>query len=204
MDAESQNEPLMAGPPADIVSAQRRGSSRAYKVAGVTLLACILIAGQAMVAYFLLTQKAEIRSLEEQGDSLRSEMTRGRMSGGAAMPSRTHMSINAFPEMTDILVDQDGSRKAGKTASPPTECQMESWGLKQPLGPGFRPRCDPSGLYWPQQCFQDTCWCVNPATGEQIPGSMYTTDPAKCGVGSARALATGMMSQVLALPETSD
>lgn len=24
----------------------------------------------------------------------------------AAMPSRTHMSINAFPEMTDILVDQ--------------------------------------------------------------------------------------------------
>lgn len=139
----------------------------------------------------------------------------------------------------------------GLAASPPTECQMESWGLKQPLAPGFRPRCDPSGLYWPQQCFQDTCWCVNPATGEQIPGSMYTNDPAKCGVGSARALATGkaiskslyeliivlflclgkivrtkqnasadpslckcnfiaasvsagMMSQVLALPETSD
>lgn len=60
----------------------RAGSSRAYKVAGVTLLACILIAGQAMVAYFLLTQKAEIRLLEEQSDSLRSEMTWGRMSGG--------------------------------------------------------------------------------------------------------------------------
>ncbi|XP_075902149.1 H-2 class II histocompatibility antigen gamma chain-like [Nelusetta ayraudi] len=204
MDAESQNEPLMAGPPVNIASAQRSGSSRAYKVAGVTLLACILIAGQAMVAYFLLSQKAELRSLEEQSDSLKSEITRGRISGGAAMPSRTQMSINAFPEMADVLVDKDGSRKAGKTVSPPTECQMEAWGLKPINGPGFRPRCDPSGLYWPQQCFQGDCWCVNPATGEQIPGSMYTSDPAGCGAGSARAFATGMRSQVLAVPETSD
>lgn len=79
----------------------------------------------------------------------------------------------------------------GLAVSPPTECQMEAWGLKPINGPGFRPRCDPSGLYWPQQCFQGDCWCVNPATGEQIPGSMYTSDPAGCGAGSARAFATG-------------
>lgn len=60
----------------------RSGSNRAYKVAGVTLLACVLIAGQAMIAYFLLNQKAEIKSLEEQSDNLRSEMNKGRMNGG--------------------------------------------------------------------------------------------------------------------------
>lgn len=55
-------------------------STRAYKVAGLTLLACVLIAGQAMIAYFLLNQRSEIRSLEEQSDNLRHEMTRGRNS----------------------------------------------------------------------------------------------------------------------------
>lgn len=77
-------------------------------------------------------------------------------------------------------------------AAPPTDCQQEAWGLKPVRIPDFRPRCDPtSGLYWPQQCIAETCWCVNPATGEEIPGSMYTYDPAKCGAGPARAVASG-------------
>lgn len=80
----------------------------------------------------------------------------------------------------------------GPAAAPPTECQQEAWGLKPASVPGFRPRCDPhSGLYWPHQCFGETCWCVNPATGEEIPGSMYTYDPDKCGAGSARAVPSG-------------
>lgn len=51
----------------------------------MTLLACVLIAGQAMIAYFLLNQKAEIKSLEEQSDSLRAEMNRGKMNGGGIL-----------------------------------------------------------------------------------------------------------------------
>lgn len=82
--------------------------------------------------------------------------------------------------------------RLGVAAAPPTKCQQEAWGLKPVSVPGFRPSCDPrSGLYWPQQCFGETCWCVNPATGEEIPGSMFTSDPAKCGVGSARSVASG-------------
>lgn len=94
--------------------------------------------------------------------------------------------INTVLDLVKVL-----HLSCGLAVSPPTECQMEAWGLKQLSGPGFRPRCDPSGLYWPQQCFQGDCWCVNPATGEQIPGSMYINDPARCGVDSARAFATG-------------
>lgn len=60
----------------------RRGSSRAYKVAGITLLACVLMAGQAMITYFLLSQSADIRSLESQSDSLRFQLNRDRMNGG--------------------------------------------------------------------------------------------------------------------------
>ncbi len=52
-------------------------STRAYKVAGFTLLACALIAGQAITAYFLLSQRGEIRSLEEQNKNQEVMMTRG-------------------------------------------------------------------------------------------------------------------------------
>lgn len=53
-------------------------SSRAYKVAGITLLACVLIVGQAMIAYFLLSQRNDIKSLEEQSNNLKAELTKGR------------------------------------------------------------------------------------------------------------------------------
>lgn len=53
-------------------------SSRSYKVVGITLLACVLIAGQAMIAYFLLSQRSDIKSLEEESDNLKSELTKGR------------------------------------------------------------------------------------------------------------------------------
>lgn len=53
-------------------------SSRSYKVAGFTLLACVLIAGQAITTYFLLSQRSDIKALEEQNDNLHSEMTNGR------------------------------------------------------------------------------------------------------------------------------
>lgn len=52
--------------------------SRAFKVAGLTLLACILIVGQVMTAYFLLSQKNDIKSLEEQNNNMQAEMTKGR------------------------------------------------------------------------------------------------------------------------------
>lgn len=51
-------------------------STRAYKVAGLTLLACVLIVGQTMTAYFLLSQKNDIKSLEDQNNKLESQVSR--------------------------------------------------------------------------------------------------------------------------------
>lgn len=85
-------------------SARRRGSTRAYKVAGVTLLVCVLIAGQAMVAFFLLSQKGEIRALEEQSDSLRSQMTRGRMSGGGITRGDAPWTWNGKKKIMIIII----------------------------------------------------------------------------------------------------
>ncbi len=53
-------------------------STRAYKVAGIAVLACALIAGQAMVAYFLLSQRSDIKSLEEQSNNMKVELAKGR------------------------------------------------------------------------------------------------------------------------------
>ncbi|KAF1375531.1 hypothetical protein PFLUV_G00221170 [Perca fluviatilis] len=78
-DPETQNQPLLAATNQQAAfNAQGGRSSRAYKVAGITLLACVLIVGQAMIAYFLLSQRGEITSLKEQSNNLQSQMTKGR------------------------------------------------------------------------------------------------------------------------------
>lgn len=41
----------------------------------MTLLACVLIVGQAMTAYFLLSQKNDIKSLEDQNNKLESQVS---------------------------------------------------------------------------------------------------------------------------------
>lgn len=45
--------------------------------------------------------------------------------------------------------------------------------------PDFRPTCDVNGLYQPQQCWNEVCWCVSPITGEMIPNSVQS-GPAQC------------------------
>lgn len=42
----------------------------------MTLLACVLIVGQTMTAYFLLSQKNDIKSLEDQNNKLESQVSR--------------------------------------------------------------------------------------------------------------------------------
>lgn len=63
-------------------------SSRAYKIAGITLLACVLIAGQVMTAYFLLSQRSDIQSLEEKNNNMNAELTKGRSGESAKFQHR--------------------------------------------------------------------------------------------------------------------
>ncbi|KAM3606026.1 uncharacterized protein V6R79_009545 [Siganus canaliculatus] len=189
-DPENPNQPLLtAQAPANVTPEQgARSSSRAYKVAGFTLLACILIAGQAMIAYFLLSQRGDIKSLQEQNNNLRTDMKRG---GSASVPIRMQLPMDTLPMLADDTVDEEAS--TGTPAK--TDCQLEAEGQKPVELPGFRPRCDARGFYRPKQCYQGHCWCVNPATGLVIPGDS-NGDPF-CGT---RVLA-GSMNKMLSLDD---
>lgn len=74
-----------------------------------------------------------------------------------------------------------------------TDCQLQAAGVKALPVPGFRPACDERGLYLAQQCFMKQCWCVNPANGDQIPGSLRN-GPTLChtsvATGETRQLVT--------------
>uniref|UniRef100_A0A3B5QUJ6 Thyroglobulin type-1 domain-containing protein n=1 Tax=Xiphophorus maculatus TaxID=8083 RepID=A0A3B5QUJ6_XIPMA len=166
-DPEIPSQPLLGetvvnvGPPA-----QGQRSTRAYTVAGLTLLACVLIMGQAAIAYFLVNQKSDIRDLQEQNNRMNVQMTNG---GSASVPVRLHIPMSPAMEMMDTTMEEESSGTK-KTTTPTTQCQLEAAGVNPGPMPGFFPRCDKLGLYEPQQCFQGQCWCVSPADGQPIPG----------------------------------
>uniref|UniRef100_A0A3Q3WLG9 Thyroglobulin type-1 domain-containing protein n=1 Tax=Mola mola TaxID=94237 RepID=A0A3Q3WLG9_MOLML len=167
MDPETPSQPLIRDRTAGNVEANNGRSSRAYKVAGIVLLACVLIVGQAMIAYFLLSQRNDMKSLEEQNKNLQSELKKGR---SAAAPIR--MPVNTFPELMSVSMDTKCITLSPLTAPPTaTACQLEA-AVDKPAGPpGFRPACDELGFYRAEQCYMKHCWCVNTATGAVIPGS---------------------------------
>ncbi|XP_023250206.1 uncharacterized protein LOC111645301 [Seriola lalandi dorsalis] len=192
-DPENPAQPLLRAPnqPAAVnagETTENRRSSRAYKMAALTLLACVLIVGQAMIAYFLLSQRNDIKSLEEQNNNMKTELTKGR---SVSVPVRMHMPMNALTMLTDDYVEEEASTDK-MVPLQGTDCQLEAAGVKASQPPGFRPACDERGLYKAQQCFMRTCWCVNPVNGEQIPGSV-SNGPARCSM----AVRTGGMSNML-------
>ncbi|CAJ1067074.1 CD74 molecule%2C major histocompatibility complex, class II invariant chain b [Xyrichtys novacula] len=187
---DTQYQPLMGAPSQQTainIPAQGGQPSRAYKIAGITLLACVLIVGQAMIAYFLLSQNGDIKSLQEQNNELQVQMNKGK---SVSVPMRMHMPMNALTELVD-----DSEDKATEKVEA-TDCQLEASGLKPLPVPNYRPSCDERGLYTPQQCFMGKCWCVNTASGVQIPGSM-SDGAARCGVN----FLIGGPNKVLTLPK---
>uniref|UniRef100_A0A8C9YNA2 Thyroglobulin type-1 domain-containing protein n=1 Tax=Sander lucioperca TaxID=283035 RepID=A0A8C9YNA2_SANLU len=151
-------------------------------VAGITLLACVLIVGQAMIAYFLLSQRGEITSLKEQSNNLQSQMTKGR---SVAVPVRMHMPMNALSELMDV--DEEASTEVPEKNVPlqVTDCQLEAAGAKTVQ----------RGLYQAQQCFKHHCWCVNPVNGLEVAGSL------RKGQASCVSVFVGGMSKLLTVPD---
>ncbi|XP_031696837.1 CD74 molecule, major histocompatibility complex, class II invariant chain b [Anarrhichthys ocellatus] len=198
MSDPTSNQPLLAATNQQAANAQGGRSSRAYKVAGLTLLACVLIVGQAMTVYFLFSQKSDIKTLREQNENLGSEMTKSR---SVAVSMR--MPMNALPKLMAFSLDDDSSTEVPDTTVPQqaTLCQLEAAGVKPVQVPGFRPVCDERGLYRAQQCFVQHCWCVNPADGQQISGSL-TKGHASCGASVRGAsVRGGSISKLLTLPD---
>ncbi|XP_035982344.1 HLA class II histocompatibility antigen gamma chain-like [Fundulus heteroclitus] len=178
-DPETQTQPLL-GQTAVNLGAPEQGprSTRAYKVAGLTLVACVLILSQAAIAYFLLSQRSDIRNLEEQNNKMNTQLTSGR---SASIPMRAHMSMNPAYEMMDTPMEEVASMGTEKTSTPLTKCQKEQAGLEKVALPGFHPKCNGLGLYLPQQCFNGGCWCVDPADGEVLPGVIDCNRSASSG-----------------------
>jgi len=160
----------------------------------LTLLACVLIMGQAMIAYFLLSQRSDIKSLEKQTNDMKTELTKGR---SVSVPMQMHVPINVMTELTDDSVDKDSSTGAPGKMVPlqGTKCQLEAAGVKPVAVPGFHPACDRNGLYQAKQCYMSECWCVNPDSGEQIPGSLSSGMATKCD----RPMRSGGLSNMLTM-----
>lgn len=63
-----------------VVSVCRNANAKALKVTGLTVLACLLLAGQALTAYLVWGQKEHINALTSGQEKLKTELTR-KMSG---------------------------------------------------------------------------------------------------------------------------
>ncbi|XP_042349653.1 CD74 molecule, major histocompatibility complex, class II invariant chain a [Plectropomus leopardus] len=83
----------------------RGGSnSRAFKIAGLTTLACLLLASQVFTAYMVFNQKQQIHSLQRNSEKLGKQLTR---SSHAAAPMRMQMPMSSLPLMMDFTADTD-------------------------------------------------------------------------------------------------
>ncbi|XP_034453425.1 CD74 molecule, major histocompatibility complex, class II invariant chain a isoform X1 [Hippoglossus hippoglossus] len=88
---------------------RRSSNSRAFKVAGLTTLACLLLASQVFTAYMVFGQKQQINSLQRDSEKMAKQVTR---SSQAASPMR--LPIKNMPLMMDLTLD-DGEDTTAKT-----------------------------------------------------------------------------------------
>ncbi|XP_051506488.1 CD74 molecule, major histocompatibility complex, class II invariant chain a isoform X2 [Myxocyprinus asiaticus] len=109
--AEHQNEALIQRVPSEetIMSPGPSGNSngKALKVVGLTVLACLLLAGQALTAYFVWGQREHISALSVGQEKLKSELTR-KMSAGA--PKVMHMPMKSMSLLKDYS-DETSDKK---------------------------------------------------------------------------------------------
>uniref|UniRef100_W5LIY9 Small ribosomal subunit protein uS11 n=1 Tax=Astyanax mexicanus TaxID=7994 RepID=W5LIY9_ASTMX len=153
-------------------------NKQALKVAGLTVLAAVLIAGQAFTAYMMYSQKDRLNSLESHSARLE-EL--GRRATVVRSPMKMALPMNSLPLFLDESTTGD---KKASTPAPKKElsrCLQEAAGLVEIQLPDFRPRCDENGDYAAQQCWDlaKKCWCVD-KSGAILQDTMVD-GPAQCG-----------------------
>ncbi|XP_027021050.1 CD74 molecule, major histocompatibility complex, class II invariant chain a isoform X3 [Tachysurus fulvidraco] len=102
-----QNEALLerASSSETVTEPRRNSNSKALKVTGLTLLACLLLAGQAFTAYYVVGQKDHLQALEKGQDALKKEMTRML----TVAPKMMHTPMNNMPLM--VAIDEDSPKQ---------------------------------------------------------------------------------------------
>nr|AKA66318.1 MHC II invariant chain [Siniperca chuatsi] len=79
-------------------------NSRALKVAGLTTLACLLLASQVFTAYMVFGQKEQIHTLQKNSERMSKQLTR---SSQAVAPMKMHMPMNSLPLLMDFTPNED-------------------------------------------------------------------------------------------------
>uniref|UniRef100_A0A673X764 H-2 class II histocompatibility antigen gamma chain-like n=1 Tax=Salmo trutta TaxID=8032 RepID=A0A673X764_SALTR len=78
-------------------------NSRPLKIAGFTVLACLLLAGQAFTAYMVFNQRGQIHDMEKSNDNMRKQL---RNRPPAVAPVQMHMPMLNMPRLIDFT-DED-------------------------------------------------------------------------------------------------
>ncbi|XP_061691493.1 CD74 molecule, major histocompatibility complex, class II invariant chain a isoform X2 [Syngnathoides biaculeatus] len=101
MDVNGENAPIdRAGSADNLLPLQtprgpHGGSNRyALKVAGLTVLACLLLASQVFVAYMVFDQKQQIQTLQKNSNDLKRELHSAQVA-----PIKMREPLNRFPLM---------------------------------------------------------------------------------------------------------
>ncbi|MCI4381609.1 hypothetical protein PGIGA_G00253990 [Pangasianodon gigas] len=106
MDDQHNDALLERASSSETVTEPRRNpNGKALKVAGLTVLACLLLAGQAFTAYYVVGQKDHLHALEQGQDTLKKELTRML----TVAPKMMRTSMSKMPLMVGL--DEDGSKQ---------------------------------------------------------------------------------------------
>ncbi|KTF76098.1 hypothetical protein cypCar_00044664 [Cyprinus carpio] len=120
---EHQDQALFQRVPSQETVVNRGGTGgsngKALKVTGLTVLACLLLAGQALTAYLVWGQKEHISALTTGQEKLKTELTR-KMSG--APPKAMHLPMKSMPLLKDFS-DDSSDQTSKKSSVPLTKLQ---------------------------------------------------------------------------------
>ncbi|KAJ8276318.1 hypothetical protein COCON_G00080700 [Conger conger] len=175
---EPQHEPLISSQTSINMGTRESDSTkRALKVAGLTMLACALIAGQALTAYFLLSQKSQISSLQDSEASMKQALNRPQSGASSGRMASMVKPMNSLA----MITDEDPKPESPSVQKSCVEQAVEAGNSDS------RPQCDEQGNFLPMQCQQKPkfCWCVK-ANGEMIVGTARA-GPVNCG-GTPKAM----------------
>ncbi|XP_014067965.1 HLA class II histocompatibility antigen gamma chain [Salmo salar] len=86
-----------------ITTNTRASNSRAFKVAGLTVLACLLLAGQALTAYLVFNQRGQIHDMQKSNDNMRKQLRNRPL---AVAPVKMQMPMLNMARLIDFT-DED-------------------------------------------------------------------------------------------------
>ncbi|XP_048884231.1 CD74 molecule, major histocompatibility complex, class II invariant chain a [Brienomyrus brachyistius] len=80
--------------------ASNGSTARALKISGLTMLACMLVAGQALTIYYVASQHSQIRDLENTASNLKLQASR--RPSGPSSPQVVRMPLYNMPMLMDM------------------------------------------------------------------------------------------------------